>query len=29
MQTLRECKTDLSVIIPVYNLEKFVQPMRD
>lgn len=29
MQTLRERKTDLSVIIPVYNLEKFIQPMLD
>lgn len=29
MQTLRECKTDLSVIIPVYNLEGYIQPMLD
>lgn len=29
MPTLCECKTDLSVIIPVYNLERFLQPMLD
>lgn len=29
MQTLYECKTDISVIIPVYNLEHFLQPMLD
>lgn len=29
MSTLRECAPDLSVIIPVYNLEHFIQPMLD
>lgn len=29
MQTLLERKTDLSIIIPVYNLERFIQPMLD
>jgi len=29
MQTLQQCKTDLSIIIPVYNLERFLQPMLD
>lgn len=29
MQTLHERKTDLSVIIPVYNLEGYIQPMLD
>lgn len=27
MQTLHECKTDLTIIIPVYNLEDHIQPM--
>lgn len=27
MQALRECKTDLTIIIPVYNLEEHIQPM--
>lgn len=29
MQTLRERKVDLSIIIPVYNLEQYIQPMLD
>lgn len=29
MQTLCECGKDLSIIIPVYNLENFIQPMLD
>ena len=29
MSTLRQCQADLSVIIPVYNLERFIQPMLD
>ena len=29
MQTLHKCDPDISVIIPVYNLEKFIQPMLD
>lgn len=27
MPTLCECNVDLSIIIPVYNLEKFIEPM--
>lgn len=27
MQTLFKCKNDLTVIIPVYNLERFLEPM--
>lgn len=27
MQTLRERQTDLSIIIPVYNLEHYIEPM--
>ena len=29
MQTLQQCKTDISIIIPVYNLEHFIEPMLD
>lgn len=29
MQTLCECETDLSVIVPVYNLEKYLAPLLD
>ena len=29
MQTLRECKTDLTIIIPVYNLEYYITPMLE
>ena len=29
MQALREREIDLSIIIPCYNLEKFIQPMLD
>ena len=29
MPTLCECSADLSVIIPVYNLEEYLQPMLD
>ena len=29
MQTLRERDTDLTIIIPVYNLEKFIEPMLE
>ena len=27
MQTLCECKADISIIIPVYNLENYLRPM--
>jgi len=27
MQTLRECTCDISVIVPVYNLERFLLPL--
>lgn len=29
MQTLRKRKNDISIIIPVYNLENYLQPMLD
>ena len=29
MPTLCERKTDLSIIVPVYNLERFIQPLLD
>lgn len=29
MPTLCECSADISVIIPVYNLEEYLQPMLD
>ena len=29
MQTLQQCKNDISVIIPVYNLERCIRPMLD
>ena len=29
MPTLHECKTDLSIIIPVYNLEDHIQPILE
>lgn len=29
MQTLHQCDCDLSIIIPVYNLERFITPMLE
>lgn len=29
MQTLCECDPDISVIVPVYNLEKYLEPLLD
>lgn len=29
MPTLQQCPPDISIIIPVYNLERFIQPMLD
>ena len=29
MQTLQQCKADISIIIPVYNLERCIRPMLD
>lgn len=29
MQTLQQCPPDITLIIPVYNLERWIQPMLD